>query len=72
MSICVNLWLNFTDFGPGVFGITAAEFAPELAETFHTPVTDEITAAFQEARYAGRDPDPRTLADLERRWREAT
>ena len=53
-------------------GETAAEFAPELAETFHTPVTDEITAAFQEARYAGRDPDPRTLADLERRWREAT
>jgi len=53
-------------------GGTAAEFAPELAETFQTPVTDEITAAFQEARYAGRDPDPRTLADLERRWRDAT
>lgn len=53
-------------------GETPAEFAPGLTETFHTPVTDEITAAFQEARYAGRDPDPHTLAELERRWRQVT
>ena len=53
-------------------GETPAEFAPELADTFNTPVTDDITAAFQEARYAGRDPDPHALADLERRWRQVT
>ena len=53
-------------------GETAAEFAPELASTFHAPVTDDITAAFQEARYAGRDPDQRVLADLEQRWRQVT
>lgn len=48
---------------------TPEEFAPKLVETFHTPVTDEITAAFEEARYAGREPDPRLVADLEQRWR---
>jgi hypothetical protein len=50
---------------------TPREFAPVLSSTFHAGVTDEITAAFHEARYAGREPDPRTLAELERRWREA-
>ena len=50
--------------------VTPGEFAPTLADTFRAPVTDEITAAFEEARYAGREPDARRLADLERRWRE--
>jgi len=48
---------------------TPEEFAPRLVETFHAPVTDEITLAFEEARYAGREPDPRLVEDLERRWR---
>jgi hypothetical protein len=50
-------------------GSTADEFAPELAETFQSPVTDEITRAFDEARYAGRPPDERALRDLQERWR---
>jgi hypothetical protein len=35
-------------------------------------VTDEITYAYEQARYAGREPDPTTLAALERQWREST
>jgi hypothetical protein len=49
-------------------GETANEFAPVLADTFHSDVTDDITHAFVEARYAGREPDERTLKELERRW----
>jgi hypothetical protein len=48
---------------------TPHEFAPVLNEVFHAPVTDEITFAFEQARYAGRPPDPRTLAELESRWK---
>ncbi|MGI8926764.1 MAG: DUF4129 domain-containing protein [Tepidiformaceae bacterium] len=48
---------------------TAGEFAPTLAVTFDSSVTDEITAAFQEARYAAREPGESAFADLERRWR---
>lgn len=54
---------------PRAPGETPREFAPALHGLFHTPVTDEITMAFQEARYAGREPDPALLAELERRWR---
>ncbi len=50
---------------------TPEEFAPKLSDTFHAPVTDEITVAFEEARYAGREPDPYLLADLEQRWRSS-
>lgn len=50
-------------------GETPEEYAPTLETAFHAPVTDEITAAFEQARYAGREPDARTLADLEQRWR---
>jgi hypothetical protein len=50
---------------------TPSEFAPELLQAFHSAVTDEITAAYEQARYAGREPDPATLAALERRWRES-
>jgi hypothetical protein len=49
---------------------TPAEFAPVLSQVFQAHVTDEITAAFEQARYAGRPPDARTLAELEARWRE--
>lgn len=50
---------------------TPEEFAPKLTDTFHSPVTDEITVAFEEARYAGREPDPRLVTDLEQRWRSS-
>lgn len=49
-------------------GQTPHEFAPVLISAFHRDVTDEITAAFEYARYAGRPPDEATLADLRRRW----
>ncbi len=49
-------------------GETASEFAPELKAAFVTPVTDDITLAFESARYAGREPDPRTIAELRQRW----
>ncbi len=49
-------------------GDTAREFAPELKATFTSSVTDDITFAFESARYAGREPDVRTLAELRRRW----
>ncbi len=51
---------------------TPDEFAPELADTFASHVTDDITLAFEEARYAGRPPDPATVRELERRWRTGT
>lgn len=49
-------------------GATAREFAPVLKDTFADPVTDDITRAFESARYAGREPDARTLAELRQRW----
>lgn len=49
---------------------TASEFAPELSLAFETPVTDEITRAFEQARYAGREPSPEAVRELERRWHE--
>lgn len=52
-------------------GDTAREFAPVLQETYHAgPVVDEITAAFEEARYGGREPDSRTIAELRERWHQ--
>ena len=53
---------------PRLAGETAGEFAPVLADTFETDVTDEITRAFEQARYAGREPDARTLRALQERW----
>lgn len=50
-------------------GATAREFAPVLHETFADPVTDDITRAFELARYAGREPDARTVAELRQRWK---
>ena len=53
-------------------GETAREFAPELRAALATPVTDDITRAFEAARYAGREPDARMLEELRSRWqREA-
>ncbi len=50
---------------------TAREFAPVLEETYHAGVVvDEITAAFEEARYGGHEPDARTIADLRDRWHQ--
>lgn len=49
---------------------TPAEFAPVLVEQFHTPVTDDITSAFIQARYGGRRLDERQLRDLEACWQE--
>jgi hypothetical protein len=51
-------------------GETPVEYAPRLRTAMGTPVTDDITAAFQEARYAGREPSPERVADLRRRWDE--
>ena len=53
-------------------GETAREFAPVLNQTFATPVTDDITKAFEAARYAGREPDARTIEELRRRWEQNT
>ncbi len=47
---------------------TAHEFAPVLLGALRRDVTDEITTAFEYARYAGRPPDESALADLRRRW----
>jgi len=49
---------------------TPHEFAPVLHQTFMTAVTDDITRAFELARYGGREPGPAELAELERRWRD--
>ena len=48
---------------------TPTEFAPELRQALQAPVTDEITRAFEHARYAGREPSAAEIDDLERRWR---
>jgi len=51
-------------------GSTPREYLPELHSTFASDVTDDITRAFEDARYGGRDADPRSIADLRRRWHE--
>ena len=50
---------------------TPHELAPALHATFHSRITDEITAAFEEARYGGRDPEPGSFAALQERWQAA-
>ena len=49
---------------------TPHEFAPILLNAFHREVTDDITAAFEHARYSGRPPTEADLADLRRRWEQ--
>jgi hypothetical protein len=51
--------------------ITPREFQPELREAFAAPVTDEISAAYVEAAYAGREPARDAVDDLARRWRDS-
>lgn len=46
--------------------VTPEEFAPRLA--LHTPVSGDITSAFQQSRYAGREPDEATVTELRHRW----
>lgn len=48
---------------------TPDEYAPALAATLQTDVTEEITRAFKEARYAGREPDAARISELQRRWK---
>lgn len=52
-------------------GQTPEEFAPSLTQVYHTHLTDEITAAFEQARYAGRELDLRMVADLRARWEQS-
>ncbi|WP_322818011.1 DUF4129 domain-containing protein [Tepidiforma sp.] len=47
---------------------TPHEFQPVLHQAFQTPVTDEITKLFEEAQYAGRDPEPARVRDAAARW----
>ncbi len=49
---------------------TPREFAPVLADKFHTQVTDDITQVFVDARYAGREVPEGELERLEAEWRE--
>ena len=50
---------------------TPSEYAPRLQRVLRTPITNDITRAFEAARYAARPPDPATIADLEQRWRRS-
>lgn len=47
---------------------TPHEFQPVLHQAFQTPVTDEITQLFEEAQYAGRDPEPARVREAAARW----
>lgn len=55
---------------PRADGQTPQEFAPILMSAFRRDVTDEITAAFEYARYAGRPPTESTLTELRGRWEQ--
>ncbi len=50
---------------------TPEEHAPALAAAYRASVTDEITVAFEHARYAGRETDARLVADLQSRWEQS-
>jgi len=50
-------------------GETPAEFAPTLVDRYRDSVTQDITTAFESARYAGRELDARSLAELRQRWK---
>ncbi|GIW12611.1 MAG: hypothetical protein KatS3mg062_0050 [Tepidiforma sp.] len=47
---------------------TPHEFAPVLHDTFASPLTDDITRMFEEARYAGRTPDPERVREAASSW----
>jgi hypothetical protein len=50
---------------------TPTEFVEPLRRAFQNTATDEITRAFEQARYAGRPPDAEALARLRDRWQQA-
>lgn len=50
---------------------TPAEFAIPLQQTFPSAATDDITRAFEQARYAGRPPDEEAMRALRDRWQAA-
>lgn len=50
---------------------TPAEFAGPLKQTFPGAATDEITRAFEAARYAGRPLDENAVQALRDRWQQA-
>ena len=50
-------------------GETPSEFAPTLVDRYRDDVAQDITKAFESARYAGRELDPRALAELRQRWK---
>ncbi|MCA9829309.1 MAG: DUF4129 domain-containing protein [Dehalococcoidia bacterium] len=47
---------------------TPEEIVPRVAAVYEPLVAREITDAFIQSRYAGREPDPARLAELQRRW----
>lgn len=49
---------------------TPHEFAPRLTSLFHRPITDEITAAFEEARYGGRRLNSEDVTRLKQDWEQ--
>ncbi|MFQ5380679.1 MAG: DUF4129 domain-containing protein, partial [Dehalococcoidia bacterium] len=47
-------------------GETPREFGPALIEVLHSPVSDEITAAFEDSYYGSRDPGEDEVLRLRR------
>ncbi|MBH77546.1 MAG: hypothetical protein CL897_04900 [Dehalococcoidia bacterium] len=69
VRLYLDVLASSSDAGkPRSDGQTSQEFAPVLLSTFNLEVTDEITSAFENARYADRVPQEAMLEDLRRRW----
>lgn len=49
---------------------TPNEIVPRVARVYEPAVTRDITEAFNQSRYAGREPDAAQVAELQRRWSE--
>ncbi|MGD9935485.1 MAG: DUF4129 domain-containing protein [Dehalococcoidia bacterium] len=47
---------------------TPEEIVPRVAAVYEPLIARDITDAFIQSRYAGREPDAARLADLQRRW----
>lgn len=54
---------------PRMVAETPDEFEPRLAGAFDVALTADITRAFDQARYGGREPAVAEVQELERRWR---
>jgi hypothetical protein len=48
---------------------TPSQFAPSLDGHFHSDLPEDITRAFEEARYGEREPDAARLRALRQQWR---